>query len=307
MNGKLFINGTDIFQTYKGFVVENGHSELIEYPAMKNIETNNWHEENGIEVDLSDPKLDSKSFSLNMAFVGTRQQFYDFISFITVTAYNTWNFAEISRSYNLRLVNNNSFQKEQDLRVVKFTLANDAPLSGYSYIAPSGGFNTYVADYELDAVQLSQYGVQVLKGALAELEKVPTVKTNLLRTNSKMAGSVYDGGYVKFKEKEATINCLMRASDLGVLWRNWDALLYDLSKPNIRTFHSVERNEEFPCYYKNSKVEEFSPLGEPWVKFKITLIFIFIVLEGEEWVLSSENDYIIITEDGEFAIDMKPN
>jgi len=33
---------------------------------------------------------------------------------------------------------------------------------------------------------------------------------------------------VRYKTKEVKLTCLMRANNLEELWRNWDALLYNL-------------------------------------------------------------------------------
>lgn len=307
MTGKLIIDGTDIFTTYGGYVTEGGYEGLIEFPDLKDVEKNDWPEEDGIEVDLSDPKLATKEFSLSMAFGEGIDKLNDFVKYITTGAVHSWNFADIGRTYNLRYVSSTDINNVGELRALSIKLADDSPLSGYSYAAPSSSYPVRTEDYELDEIPLSQYGVSILQGTLSEIEKIPSAKVNLLRTNNSLAGSVYDGDYVRFSEKEVKVKCLMRADTLSELWRNWDALLYNLSKPGERLLYTPNENKEYLCYYKKCKVSNFAASGKIWIDFEITLVFMTVIVEGEELVLQSENEFIIMTEDGQFAIDMSGN
>lgn len=307
MTGKLIIDGVDIYATYNAFITEGGYENLIEFPELKDVEKNDWPEEDGIEVDLSDPKLATKEFNISMAFTGGADKMHDFIKFITTGANHVWNFTQIGRTYTLRYLSSSDITNVGGLRTKTIKLADDKPLDGYSYVAPSSSYPVRTEDYELDDTELSNYGISILEGTLSELEKVPSTKINLLRTNNKMDGSVYDGDYVRFQEKEGKLNCLMRADSLSDLWRNWDALLYNLSKPGVRTVYTPNANKEYPCYYNKCKVNNFSASGKIWIDFEISLTFMAMIVEGEELVLESEHEYIIITEDGQFAIDMSGN
>ena len=44
--------------------------------------------------------------------------------------------------------------------------------------------------------------------------------------------------------------------------------------------------------------------GKIWWVFDLTLVFTSFRVEGEEYLLASEDDMLIITEDGESAIDL---
>ena len=65
MKGKLIINGIDAYVRYGVFVEQYGYKALVQYPALKSVESNNWPEEDGIEADLSSPVLDTKSFNIS--------------------------------------------------------------------------------------------------------------------------------------------------------------------------------------------------------------------------------------------------
>ena len=89
--------------------------------------------------------------------------------------------------------------------------------------------------YELDDVDLSAYGVILLKGSNQEILKSPAVKKNLLQNFKYQDGAIYDGQFVKFQTKDVNLKCLMRAPDFDTFWRNRDALLYDLTRLSAKT------------------------------------------------------------------------
>jgi hypothetical protein len=304
MTGTLLIDAVDVYNEYKTFVTNGGYNGLIEFPDLKDVEKNDWPEEDGIEVDLSDPKLASREFAISLAFTGTQEQFFDFVKFITTGAVHEWNFINIGRTYNLRYVSSSDISNVGGLRMVNFRFADDYPLEGYTYIAPESSIPLQGEDYELDTTPFINYGINILDGTLSEIEKIPTAKVNLLRTNMAMNGAAYFGDYVTFHEKFVKIKCLMQAANLAQLWQNWDALLYNLSKPGVRTIYSPATEKEYPCYYTKCKVSQFEPEGKIWLAFELEVVFMSMVIEGEEVVLASEDEQIIVTEDDEYAIDM---
>ena len=64
------MDGVDVYATYGAFVVQDGYKGLVQWPALKEPDSNDWAEEDGIEVDLSAPVLDAKEVRLEMAFLG---------------------------------------------------------------------------------------------------------------------------------------------------------------------------------------------------------------------------------------------
>ena len=58
------------------------------------------------------------------------------------------------------------------------------------------------------------------------------------------------------------------ADTLAELWRNYDALLFDLIRPGAR------RYKEAPFYYSSCRVDKFIPdEPRPWLQFTLTLTF----------------------------------
>lgn len=304
MSGRFYIDGKDAFTEYGIYVQEGGYNELVAYPPLKAVTSNDWQEEDGIEPDLSEPTLNTKEFSLKIVLSGKDYRWGGFIELLSDKAYHTFDFREIGRSYSLRLVSNPNTDLATLLGFITIKLADDFPLSEYAYKEPESSL--YGSDnYELDGKPFSDYGIIVLDGTFDEIEKSPDVKTCLLRNIKKLNGALYDGEKVTYKAKDVKINCLMKAANLTELWRNYDALLYNLVQPEQRMLYSAETGYEYPCHYKSCSVSEFYGSDKIWLKFTITLCFISFRLEDDEFVLATETRDLVVTEDGEFAIDLR--
>lgn len=306
MTGKLFIDLQDIYTNYGIFVVEQGHNDLICYPALKEVNYNDWPDEDGIEADLTSPVLDTREFNLKMALHGTGARIDSFIQMLSNSAYHTWLFQEIGRSYKLRLVGQPDLTTLNTIGMFSLTLADDYPLKDYTYQAPVSSIVPETG-YQLDGTDFSEYGIMVLQGSKDEVMISAPAKRNLLVNIKSVSGAVYDGQAVKFKAKDVRLRCLMRAETLQELWRNYDAFLYDLVRPGERLLYVDDTGYEYRCFYRRADVSEFYATGKIWLRFDITLTFTSFRLEGEEYVLAAESSYMIITEQDNYAIDLSTN
>ena len=272
MTGRLYIDGKDIYAEYGVYVVQGGWNELIAYPPLKAVDNNDWQEEDGIEADLSAPVLDTREIQLKVAFTELDSRFFALMRHLSDGAYHTFDCRYIERTYKLRLVAQPNLAVAHALGTTTLKFADDFPLQDYTYKKPASNMAAY-NDYAFDGVKFTDYGVRVLKGTLDEVKKTPTVKTNLLRNICTQAGALYDGKNVTYKSKDVKINCLMRADTLDELWRTYDALLYDLIRPNERKLWVKELNKNFPFYYKSCQVTEFYPTDKIWLQFVLTVTF----------------------------------
>ena len=57
MTETIYIDDIDIYARYGVVITSGGYDGLLAFPALKDPEANDWPEEDGVEVDLSDPKL----------------------------------------------------------------------------------------------------------------------------------------------------------------------------------------------------------------------------------------------------------
>lgn len=307
MKGRLYIDGNDAYTEYGVYVVKGGWNELIAYPPLKSVESNDWQELDGIEADLSAPMLDTREIQLKVAFAGLDNRFFTLLELLSDESYHVFECAYIKRRYRLRLVSQPNLAAAKVIGTATLKFADDFPLSDYTYKKPASNVAAY-DDYTFDGVNFTTYGVRVLKGTLDEVMKTPTVKTNLLRNISTQAGALYDGKNVSYKNKDVKINCLMRADTLEELWRNYDALLYDLIRPNERKLWVDELGQEFLFYYKSCQVTEFYPTDKIWLQFTLTVTFTTVLRIGDgDVVLASEDKIVIFTQDDVNAIDVQTN
>lgn len=302
MTGKLFIDSEDAYSLYGVFITAGGYNELVTFPPLKGVVGNNWAEEDGGEFDLSAPVLDTRELNIKFACHGAGAGFGAFIGLLSDMAYHTFDFREIGKTYRLRLVSQSNFSVAPGLGLFTLKFADDFPLDGYTYREPGDGIGS-PAGYTLDERSLADYGVCFLQGSEAEIQKSPAVKKNLLQNIASRGGAIYDGGQVTFQTKEVKVSCLMRAATLQMFWRNHHALLYDLTRPGERLLSVAGGDYEYPCYYKRCVVEKFFPTGKVWFQFDLVLVFTSFRATGEETLLASEDYFLIITEQNNYAID----
>lgn len=316
MRDRFYIDGKDIFSLYGVFVTEGGYNGVLSFPPLKTPElSNNWAEEDGIEVDLSEPKLDMKEVEIKFGAVGD-YLIGEFLNMLSDGAYHTFDLREIGYTCKLRLLSEVNKQLLIQAEAFSLKFADDFPLEGYTYQAPVS--NTVpIQGYELDGTDFSEYGIRVLEGSLAQVLKSPAVKKNMLRNIINQNGAIYDGKKVVYEIKDVPVNCCLIANNITEFWRNYNAFLYDLIRvveseedgikimSGERTFFVNSLYEEYPCYYKNAKVSLWEPNGKIWCKFTLTLVFTSFRVGENEYFLSSEAGELITTEDGKFYIDLK--
>lgn len=304
MSGRLYIDGFDVYKQFGVYVPDGGWSSLIAFPPLKSYEQNDWAEEDGVEADLSAPVLNTREVSLTFAISGVFSRYNDFIELLSDGAYHVFDCAVIGRSYTLRLVSQSNREYAVTFGRETLRFADDFPFSGYTYKAPSS-LMTANDDYLIDGVQTANYGLRVLQGSFAEVLKTAAVKQNMLRNIKTRTGAIYDAKNVIYKAKDVKLICLMRAETLTELWRNYDALLYNLIQPNERTLSVKELEQDFPFCYKSCQVSEFYPEGRIWLKFTLTLTFTRDFRINEDGtILVSEDGIPIVTEDGVYYIDL---
>lgn len=277
MKGRLFIDDLDAYDEYGIYVVEGGWNELVAFPPLKAVKYNDWQEEDGEQCDLSAPVLNTHEVTIKFAVRGNDaiSAYETFLTALGTGIYHEFTCTSIGRSFSLRLVSHSSLDIANRLGFLSVKFADDFPLRDYTYVAP---ISTVIqaSDYKLDGTNLSQYGVRVLKGSLSEVLKGSSVKPAMLRNIPSQGGAIYDADApVKLKGRDVKLTCNLRASTLSEFWRNYNALLYDLTKPNTRSLYVAATGQSYPFYYKSGAVSDFHPrgFGKVWLDFTLTLHF----------------------------------
>lgn len=307
MTERLYIDDVDVYSAYGMYILDQGYNDLVAMPPLKDVESNDWQEDDGIEADLSEPLLDSRNVTLRFVIIKGFASCASLVEALSDGAYHEFRCESIGRVYNLRLVSHPEFSTKEGLQFLEMTFADDFPLADYEYVAPESSIPEY-ADYTLDGNPFTDYGVRILEGTLDDIKRMPDVKLNLLTANSVTEGVTYDSLRVTYQAKDVRLYGLMRASTLSELWQNWDALLHDLVQPDERILGVQALGDEYPFYYKSCQVTRFYPTGKIWLEFvlNITITSNVRAVVGGGVVLATENGLIVITEDGK-AIDMQPN
>ena len=151
---------------------------------------------------------------------------------------------------------------------------------------------------------LDRYGVLVTEGR-DEIMRSPTVKTNLSRTVLDVDGRIYDTENVVFNSKEVTLKCCLIAGSMTAFWNCYDALLHALIQPGERSLYVDYNVEEYPCYYKRTSGWKLESLrGRVVVTFSLALEFTVFRMDGIDYLLATEAGELVVTEDGEYYIDL---
>lgn len=308
MAGELYIDGKNAMATYGIFVQEGGYAGTVEWPALKQVVFNDWPEEDGIDPDLTDPKLDGKEFSIQCCCVDA-ENIHSLFELLTDGAYHVFDFKPIGLVKTLRLISQPDVRTVLPLQTFTLSMGDDSPLEDYKYREPIPIDSCWQKGIQIDGRELSDYGVWILEGTLDEMVKAPAVKRNLSVNTSNIQGAIYEETHVRFHSKDVSLNCLLRAPSMDVFWNNYHALLYDLVRPGERLLYLTESEEYFGCYYKNSKVSRFAVIGdsEAWCEFTITLCFTSVRPGQTEYLLATEDDRLIITEEGYKGYDVYLN
>jgi hypothetical protein len=269
MDSLVYIDGIDALATYGLRLGDGSLASLIQWAELKDVYANDWHEEDGIEPDLTNPVLDTRKCTLSFVGNATTAQVDEFVALWSNGAYHTLT-TNVGFSYRLRLVSNDSLKWENGLCIAKFTFADDFPLDGYTYKRPS---STIASDrnYIVDFTPLTTYGVSVLTGINSELLKFPETKENLMRSFDNVPGVTYDSTEVHFKAREVRIPCLMRATSLNEFKTNYNALLYTLTQPGEHTFIAAAFLKRYIFHYVSQNVRRAYLTGKLWVEFDIVI------------------------------------
>lgn len=137
---RIIVDGVDTFARFGVFALETGLNDLLAYPPLKTVEANDWHEQEGIDADLSAPRLNGREVSIKIGATGelgapqTIAKIDAFLAFLRQSVYRVFRFQFLGgREYTLRLVGEPNLTIAQALGFVTLKFADDYPQKGYTY------------------------------------------------------------------------------------------------------------------------------------------------------------------------------
>lgn len=285
------------------WVTKGGYKDLLAFPALVDPDKNDWPEEDGVEVDLSAPRLQEKEITISFLASNLDIDVCDFIAFISTPGYHTLRVPSLGREWRLRLSTQTKNKRYRNACDFALTFVEDTPERPDATL-PDPGLVVHDCGYELDGVSLADYGT-VIDVAYDELLKSPAAKQNLSRKVCTADGQIYDAEQLVFCSKEVTFKCHFKAVSTGAFWQCYDALFSALIQPEERELYVESLGESYPCYYKKSAgFKVLSLRGPVVVEFNLTLAFTVFRVGETEYLLATEDGLFIETEDGESLIDM---
>lgn len=318
--GELFIDGKDAILEYGVFVERYGYKGLIQMASFKALDSTVWNEFDGAEFDLTDPVLDSKTFSMQFCVLNI-SMVSDLFFLLSDGSYHIFEFKEIIRTYKLRLENNSSLSSK--IYLGKFTLSfvDDFPPVRYkdsmtsedlSAVFPSVlNVQPYTSavmrevGYSIDDIPFERLGIHILEGTYQNILKTPNVRENLKISVKDKSGAEYDDEKVLYQTKDVQIKLLIRANNIVEFWQRWDSFFTILIQPDTRKLYSEEIIEEYECFYKNSNIQKFDilPNGRVWCEFYVTLTFVNDRPLETEYLLATENfEWVVTEEEKDFVL-----
>lgn len=314
MINNLYIDSLPARSRFGVWITRGGYADLLRFPSLREPETNDWPEEDGVEVDLSEPRLEEKEVSISF-LATTNTGATDFAAYLADAGYHDFRIPSLGRSWRLRLAGQPRNAVYPTATDFSLRFVEDVPLRPGSENAQRfsenvGRFAQNVGRfsddrYMLDNVPFGKYGVTIDISRSALLS-APTAKVNMNRKVLTADGQIYDAGCLFFQKKETTFQCHFRAATVEEFWQGYDAFFAALIQPGERQLYVREIGRSFPCYYKSSSSFRVLTLSGPVVvSFRLTLVFTVFRIYETDYFLATEAGDWIVTEDGNYFIDMK--
>jgi hypothetical protein len=304
VRGNCYIDGIDCYARYGVWITRGGYDGLLAFPALKTPGYNDWPEEDGLEADLDGPRLESKEIAVTFLESRPGQEANDFIDFVSRPGYHTLYIPSLGRTWNIRLAAGPAHKTFRTATGFTLRFIQDMPIR-HGGAAPRPWAPLLPSAYEMDGVAFDRYGITVMEAKDSVL-KSPVAKGNLSREIQTADGRIYDAGSLVFQSKDVAFKCYLKAVSMEDFWTCHDAFLEALAAPGERSLYVDYTGEDYPCYYKSASAWKLH-MGREAVIAEFTLVMVFTAFRVEEtqYILAAESGEWIMTEDGEYAIDLK--
>lgn len=295
MTDRLYIDGEDAFSNYGVFLSNGSLNELMSIPAFKNLSVNDWQEEDGEEVDLSNPVLPSRTVTMTFN-IEIERKARNLLADLADGAYHTFRLPSLRREWKLRLISMPNFKAVAGIGLFSLRFADDFPpvvvpsgLTAVQVKAWKAGFDPvtlFLAEspsadnlvkasgMTIDNIDLARFGIYLLRGVYDSMAKAPEVKTALSRNSKQIPGAEYDSkAEVVYKAKDVTLNLFMRPATITDFWNQWRAFLTLLLKPGERNVYYDKTHTTNIAYFKGARITRIDPYAScgPWCEFQLIL------------------------------------
>lgn len=226
------INNINIQTTYSTYLLDSNYKDILCFPPLKKLNSNDWAEYYGKEYDTTTPVLDTQQYTLT--FISKATHYAPFITFLTAQTYNDFHFEELGKTFRLRFVSAQKAKTEEGYITTDITLANDTPLQGYTYTAPNASLPP--SGFIIDGIDIAKYGIYILEETQNSLLPTYEVKEHLTINSTAISGVQYAQHANQFKERTLELHCYI-SQPISTFWQLYEALLYNLTKQGERTIN----------------------------------------------------------------------
>ncbi|WP_165043721.1 hypothetical protein [Dysgonomonas sp. ZJ709] len=307
MTGSVTIDGVDI-STFGMFILKGGDYDFLPFPDRKEPEQNNWHDYNGVDVDLSEIYFKEKRVIVRFYIANdTTQDFLSnlnaFYTLISKPGYRQLYSRDFDKTFSLRYVSCPDYSHKGGLYkygrkrgelTVEFSM--DAPIQLFTrptLLQPVGG-RASITHVQINGYDLAAFGI-IVNEAYNTVLNLPAVKPPLIRSFERRSGLlVHTPADIAYETKQIVINCTMTANTRAEFYTNYEALFNNLTLTtaavSLRTYEGTE-----DCYYTAMQgFKKLRPFGSRII-VEFSLVLTAIAPGMRVYVLGTTDNRILLT------------
>jgi hypothetical protein len=303
------VNGIDI-ATMGACILRGGDSDLLAYPARKSVEKNDWHEQDGLEADLTEVRFESRTVTVQFGIYGASgndmlNNLNGLMALLNVEPTIILRIGEWYREFALRYVSCSQYAHRGGLWKpgaksgrLSVTFAMDNPLQLFSMdnSAPVGGRALPATGVLLNGVDLNAFEI-IVEQCYNTVLLPEAVKPPLTRKLRNVSGDiVYPSNTTTYQSKQVVVDCVMQAATATQFFNNYDALFTNLISTEPLAL-STAMFDNVQCYYvQQQNLVKLRPLSNrPLVRF--SLVFQLLAVDYyDNRLITEQLDNVITTE-----------
>lgn len=280
MTGACIIDGIDI-ATLGAFICRDGDNDFISFPQRKDPPENDWPEEDGAEVDDSDPVFSAKKLTVKYYLKGDQLTFTNrlsaFLDLHNQSGYRAVYIREFDKTFQLRFIEISGYSQKRGFSYqgekstyIDVVYSMDDPLQFLNplILLPEGGreSDTLVA---INGLDLAEFGIIVNNVYSTALKH--GFKEGIITESQYRSGLTIDVATApKRKKQPVKIDCTMLCSSREEFITNYTAL-WNIISGNVISLQLPVI--ELQCYYSGMSSFEKRPwgTGKAFAKFSIDL------------------------------------
>ncbi len=281
MTGAVTIDGTDIYTAYGAYILKGGDNGFISFPSAKAPPTNDWPEEDGLEVYLGNRVFNEKNLTVRYRLNGDETTFKSrldaFKSLHFQAGYRQIYVREFEKTFSSRFSGISGYSQRRGFSrngdnscVIEVDYIMDDPTQFLVLATEPANEGLDSTKVVLNSVDLANFGIIVRD--IYSTGMRGSAKKPLVYSSAHANGVAADTAYSPLKSFPLlTIKCSMSAPDKATFWQNYNTLWWVVNSGISLSMVAAE--ETYLCYY--SAMENFEkkrPFAvRPRVEFDLKL------------------------------------